>query len=75
MTQQHDNIGVLFRNDKAGDEKAPDYKGNVTVAGVEYWLKAWINEAKNGSKYMRLRLRPKAEAARPKPDIDDSIPF
>ena len=39
-----DNSGVLFKNDKKEAHNQPDYKGNITVAGVEYWLSAWIKE-------------------------------
>ena len=58
--QTRDNSGVLFRNDKRENEKAPNYKGNITVDGQDYWLSAWIKEGKSG-KFMGLAVSPKEE--------------
>ena len=81
-TNQRDNSGVMFKNDKREKESHPHYKGNVRVNGQEYWLSAWIKEGKNG-KFMGLALSPKEETAqapqaKPKAgfdDMDDGIPF
>jgi len=77
--QVRDNSGVLFKNDKKESEKHPDYKGNLTIDGKDYWLSAWIKEGKGG-KFMGLALSPK-DAEQPRSPqktvkIDDSdIPF
>jgi hypothetical protein len=78
MDNRKDNSGVLFKNDKKESEKHPDYKGNLTVNGQDFWLSAWIKEGKGG-KFMGLALSPKDEAplrAPPKPKFDDlDLPF
>jgi hypothetical protein len=42
------NSGVLFKNDKKGNEKAPDYKGKVNVNGKDLEIAGWIREGKTG---------------------------
>ena len=76
-----DNSGVLFKNDKKETGNQPDYKGNITVDGKDYWLSAWIKEGKSG-KFMGLAVSPKEEY-KPKPSErskttgfdDETMPF
>lgn len=78
---QRDNSGVLFSNDKKDNERAPHYKGNITVDGKDYWLSAWVKEGKSG-KFMGLAVSPKEEY-KPKTSErskatgfdDESLPF
>jgi len=56
--EKRDNSGVLFKNDKKENDRAPDYKGNIMVDGNEYWLSAWIKEGKTG-KFMGLAVSPR----------------
>ncbi len=74
------NSGVLFKSDKRDNERAPHYKGNITVDGKDYWLSAWIKDGKSG-KFMGLAVSPKE--AQPTPvkasnsvaDMESDIPF
>jgi uncharacterized protein (DUF736 family) len=84
--EQKDNSGSLFKNDRKEADSHPDYKGSALIGGVEHWLDAWINTAKDGSKYMSLKMKPK-EAQRTSvgasqdfergapADLDDDVPF
>jgi hypothetical protein len=86
--EQRDNTGSLFKNDRKETDSHPDYKGSALLNGVEHWLDAWINEARDGSKYMSLKFKPKearqgggvsnAPAGNLQAfdtDLDDDVPF
>ena len=78
-SMQRDNSGVLFRSDKIENERSPQYKGNITVDGKDYWISAWVKEGKSG-KFMGLAVSPKEEyqpkQAPKKASFDDeSMPF
>lgn len=57
--QPKDMTGSLFKNDRKESDSHPDYKGSALIGGVDHWLDAWINEDRNGNKYMSLKLKPK----------------
>jgi len=76
----NNNSGVLFKNDKEGNPKRPDYKGHGEIQGVEYWLSAWVKESQNGKKYMSLSFTLKdpnkdREYKTPKDDDSGGLPF
>lgn len=69
-----DNSGSLFKNDKKGVEKAPDYRGDVMVNGVKMEIAAWIKPKADGSKFMSLTFKePFKKKDAPKPDDDDGF--
>jgi hypothetical protein len=78
--EQKDGSGALFKNDKGDNPKRPDYRGDITIGGVQYELSAWLKEGKKG-KFMSLNAKPKGERAAPpapeqkEPEFDDRIPF
>jgi hypothetical protein len=82
MSQNKNNSGVLFRNSKkkfiptddgkkvpADDKEAkkPDYTGDATIDGVDYWMAAWVKESQkqNGAKYFSFAFTPKSVEVEP----------
>lgn len=50
-----DGQGTLHRNDKQGNEKRPDYTGQVNLAGTFYRVSGWIKDGQRG-KWLSLRM-------------------
>ena len=85
--EQRDLTGSLFKNDKRETDSHPNAKGSALIDGVSYWMDAWTNEAKDGSKYQSLKFKRKdvqsAQGSQGAPiqrapyddDQDDSVPF
>ncbi len=83
------NSGILTRNKQQRNDRDPSHQGSINIEGKEYWLSAWVNEGKPGSKldgqkYFSIKAKPKdapaaaKPAAAPKaaaPEFDDDIPF
>ncbi len=83
MNEKRDNSGALFKAKANENPKWPQYEGSVTVAGVDYWISAWVKEGKAG-KFFSLAFKPKerreAPAEQPKQrahgaPFDDDIPW
>jgi len=78
--QQKDGSGALFKNSYKKADNHPDYKGSITINGVELDLAGWVKEGKNG-KFFSLRASPKRTPAERResrgemPDADEGIPF
>jgi uncharacterized protein (DUF736 family) len=70
---KRDNSGALFKNDKKESDNHPDYKGSAMIDGTEYWVSSWINESKNGQKYMSLKYTIKEDRKQEVSDIKQSI--
>lgn len=63
MNFANSNRGALFKNDRRHKDTDPDYRGNINVDGRDFWINAWIKEAKAGGKYISLSVRPKETSA------------
>jgi len=53
MSNQKNNSGVLFKNNKT-KEGQPDYTGTMIVGNEDYRISAWVNKSKSGQSYFRL---------------------
>lgn len=79
--EKRDNSGSLFKNDRKAQPSHADYQGKIMVAGVEYYLNAWLKDGQKG-KFFSLSVKPVGDAkpatskptAQPDPFSDD-IPF
>lgn len=63
--EMKDNSGSLFKNDRREKDTHAHAKGTALIDGVEYWVDAWTNEARDGSKYQSLKFKRK-ESAEPR---------
>jgi hypothetical protein len=83
-----DGEGSLWKNDNRRPDKQDAHaRGQCMIAGKLFWISAWTNETKDGTKYQSLKFKPKDEqpqqrqadeaydAAKARADIDDDLPF
>lgn len=87
MAYDNTNSGMLMRNERRQSDNHPEFTGSINVEGVDYWVSAWVNEGKPGSKiegkkYFSLRVNRKDKAAGTKSptshfsdDYDADVPF
>ncbi len=82
MEYENTNRGILFNNDKDGNDKRPDFRGPINVDGKEYWLSGWnkttskgeaisvsIQAKEDGEGYKKAKEQ--AYKLKPKSDDDD----
>lgn len=63
MTYDPTNRGALFKADKSGNPKRPDYTGTLNVDGKDYEIAGWIAESKEKKMvYVQLKVQPKRNA-------------
>jgi hypothetical protein len=55
MSDTQRDGGALFRNKNKAGEKHPDWKGDITVAGVKYDLAGWEKTTRNGDVFISIR--------------------
>ena len=77
--EHKENSGSLFVNDKGDNPRRPDYTGDANIGGTLYRLSAWVNESKNGNKYLSVKFTEKDDAppvsSGPEPRDDEPLPF
>ena len=85
MSYDDTDKGALFKNAEKKTDKHPDYRGNLNVGGVEYFISAWLKTSKAGAKYMSLsvteknanntRSPPKSKSVEQDFDDGSELPF
>lgn len=65
MNYDNTNSGALFKNDKQGNEKRPDYTGSINVNGQDFWLSAWVKKSQAGKSFMSLAVKEKEAQQQP----------
>lgn len=66
MSYDETNRGAIWKNDKGDNPDRPDFKGNLNVEGVEYWVSAWKrpDDAKENAPSLKFQIT-KKEVAQP----------
>lgn len=91
MNYDNTNSGMLMRNENRENDRQPEFRGSLDVEGTQYWISAWVNTGKEGSKiegkkYFSIKLTAKDAPKELKSqtnkarvgferDLDDEIPF
>jgi uncharacterized protein (DUF736 family) len=76
--EQKPNTGAIFKNDKKGNEKSPDYKGSINVDGKDLEIALWVKDSQKGEKFFSAKIQPKFEKSENKTvpaGKDDDLPF
>jgi len=78
--EERDMSGTLWKNDKGDNDKRPDMRGTVTIAGKQWELAAWTKQGRKG-KFLSLSVQEPREREQPAQDepaggdSDESMPF
>jgi hypothetical protein len=42
------NRGAISKSKRRTKDTQPDYTGDATIDGIEYWVSGWLQDGKNG---------------------------
>ena len=56
--EQKEGQGSAFKNDKKGNEKAPDYTGTALIHGKLVKIAMWLKEG-NGKEFYSIKIKDK----------------
>lgn len=75
--ERKDGSGALFSNDKKGNEKAPDWKGDIMINGTIHRISAWNRRSAYGELISLQYNPPMNQGQYPREDKpnDDDVPF
>lgn len=62
--EQKNMTGALFKRDKQGNDKRPDYGGTCVINGEVFEIAAWLKKSQKGVAFMSLSFQtPRAPEA------------
>ena len=74
--EQKDNQAAIFKNDKKGNDKAPDYRGKGMVNGKEVEMALWVKTSKAGQSYFSVSFKePYQQPAKGIGNDSENLPF
>lgn len=80
MSEQRDNSGAIFINERKEQDNHPDRTGSCMIGGREYWISGWIKQSGDKPPFLSLAFKPKD--VKPVDKLDgkragkrDDIPF
>ncbi len=74
IIEVYQKVGVMFENDKGGNENAPDYSGPMEdhVANKAMQIAGWKKE-KDGNNYLSMKISPKQGGGNQVQSVADAI--
>jgi len=66
------NTGVAFKNDKKGNDKAPEYKGEIDVNGELKQIALWVSKSQKGVSYFSIKISEPYTPQAQQPQSDQS---
>jgi hypothetical protein len=83
MDYDNTNRGAIWKNEDKDEDRHPDFKGQLNVNGVEFWVSAWKRkpDASDKAPALSFSIKPKEgqeskrESKRPSRNDDDDLPF
>lgn len=62
--EQREGSGIMFKNDRRTNERAPTWKGTALFEGKEVELAAWEKPGKNGT-FLSVSIKAKDASRQP----------
>ena len=59
MSEQRDNSGAIFVNERKESDNHPDRTGSAMIGGREYWVSGWIKKSGDKPSFLSLAFKPK----------------
>lgn len=61
--EKKESFGAIFKNDKKGNDKAPDYNGTAFFNGQDVKLALWVKEGAKG-KFFSVKIENASEGSK-----------